>query len=247
VGTTNLDQADMRDDDSNFQQLHRYIGKCQAEDNCRQSNQAGCDVQAQNKKPATLHVNRRGGTHGTTMQFENDNNSNRAWPSGSNSVTIGGNTFYDVNNKSLQAALAPGITDANFSLFAYKYAVFFKILEKQEALEHNNNKIDRELLHDYILNPANAIYQEISPICVAEFQEHISDHQKRLQVANDIVDEEERNTQLSKIYNSEWQAANLMHDFHNARPLEKLVFPMSPLDHNSPQAGAAGAIAVLPH
>ena len=209
MGTTNLDQADMRDDDSNFQQLHRYIGKCQAEDNCRQSNQAGCDVQAQNKKPATLHVNRRSGTHGTTMQFENDNNPNHAWPSGSNSVTIDGNTFYDVNNKSLQAASAPGITDANFSLFAYKYAVFFMILDK-EQVEDSHNKIDRKLLHDYILNPANAIYQEISPLCVAEFQEHISDHKKRLQVANEILDENERNTRLSQIYNNEWQTANLM-------------------------------------
>jgi len=200
----------MRDDDSNFQQLHRYIGKCQAEDNCRQSNQAGCDVQAQNKKPATLHVNRRSGTHGTTMQFENDNDPNRAWPSGSNSVTIGGNTFYDVNNKSLKAALAPGITDANFSLFAYKYAVFFMILEKQEANGPNANKINPQLLHDYILNPANAIYKEISPLCVAEFQGHISDHKKRLQVANEILNEDERNRHLSKIYNNEWKTANLM-------------------------------------
>jgi len=200
----------MRDDDSNFQQLHRYIGKCQAEDNCRQSNQAGCDVQAQNKKPAALHVNRRSGTHGTTMQFENDNDPNRAWPSGSNSVTIGGNTFYDVNNKSLQAALAPGITDANFSLFAYKYAVFFKILEKQEGNGLNVNKINFQLLHDYILNPANAIYKEISPLCVADFQGHISDHKKRLQVASEILDEQERNTRLSQIYNNEWKTANLM-------------------------------------
>jgi len=203
----------MRDDDSNFQQLHRYIGKCQAEDNCRQSNQAGCDVQAQNKKPATLHVNRRGGTQGATMQFGNDNNPNRAWPSGSNSVTINGNTFYDVNNKSIQAALAPGITDANFSLFAYKYAVFFMILEKQQQ-EHDDNKIDPKFLHDYILNPANAIYQEISPLCVAEFQEHISDHKKRLQVANEILEEDDRNERLSQIYNNEWHTANLMAEIH---------------------------------
>jgi hypothetical protein len=206
----------MRDDDSNFQQLHRYIGKCQAEDNCRQPIQAGCDVQAQNKKPATLHVNRRSDTHGTTMQFENNNNPNRAWPSGSKSVTIDGNTFYDVNNQSLQAALAPGITDANFSLFAYKYAVFFMILEKQETLSvDDDNKFDRQLLHDYILNPANAIYQEISPLCVAEFQEHISDHKKRLQVANEILDESDRNERLSQIYNNEWQTANLMAEIHD--------------------------------
>jgi len=114
----------MRDDDSNFQQLLRYIGKCQADDNCGQPNQAGCDVQAQNAKPANLHVTRRCGTYGTTMHLNPDNNPHRGWPSASNSATIAGNTFYDVNNKSIQAALAPGITDANFSLFAYRYAFF---------------------------------------------------------------------------------------------------------------------------
>ena len=124
MGTTNLDQVDMRDDDSNFQQLLRYIGKCQADDNCGQPNQAGCDVQAQNAKPANLHVTRRCGTYGTTMHLNPDNNPHRGWPSASNSATIAGNTFYDVNNKSIQAALAPGITDANFSLFAYRYAFF---------------------------------------------------------------------------------------------------------------------------
>ena len=161
MGTTNLDQADMRDDDSNFQQLHRYIGKCQADDNCRQATQAGCDVQAQNAKPKALHVNRRSNT--TTMNVGHTNTTLRNGPSASNSVTVKGNTFYDVNKKSLQTALAHDITDAHFSLFAYKYAVYLAILKKDAGEE---KPIKPHLLHDYILNPANAIYQEISPLVV---------------------------------------------------------------------------------
>jgi len=81
-------------------------------------------------------------------------------------------------------------------------------------------------------------------------QRQARDIEQKEQTINSVMEQlmnSVRNTQLSKIYNSEWQAANLMHDFHSARPLEKRVFPNTPLDHNSPQAGAAGAIAVLPH
>jgi len=204
----------MRDDDSNFQQLHRYIGKCQADDNCRQATEAGCDVQAQNAKPKALHVNRRSNT--TTVNVGHNDTTLRNGPSASNSVTIQGSTFYDVNNKSIQAALAHDITDANFSLFAYKYALYFGIRDKVKKA--NGPQIEDDRLHEYILNPVNAIYQEISPLCIAEFQQHISDHNKRLQVANDIVDEPNRNTELAKIYNNEWKLANKMQNMHRTFP-----------------------------
>ena len=108
------------------------------------------------------------------------------------------------------------------------------ILEKDQT-EPEQAQIGKELLHDYILNPANAIYQEISPLCIEEFQQHISDHQKRLQVANDIVDEQKRNEQLSQIYNSEWQAANLMHEIH-ANPGQSLrEFPTKNRNDGGPE------------
>jgi len=217
----------MRDDDSNFQQLHRYIGKCQADDNCRQATEAGCDVQAQNAKPKALHVNRRSNT--TTMNVGHNNTTLRNGPSASNSVTVKGNTFYDVNNKSIKAALAHDITDANFSLFAYKYALYFEIKKKLKT-EKPGVLINDNMLHDYILNPANAIYQEISPLCVAEFQQHISDHNKRLQVANDIVNDDNRNKELAHIYNNEWKAANAMQEMHRQFP--------GPGDANMPLAVA---------
>jgi len=107
----------------------------------------------------------------------------------------------------------------------------------KEAAEDEEDQIGPPLLHEYILNLANAIYQEISPLCVAEFREHISDHKKRLQVANNIEDESDRNIQLSKIYKNEWHTANLMHAMH----ADSHQFPNVPQD----AGGNAGPNAMV--